>query len=123
MRISDWSSDVCSSDLIPQSVAHPQKHVHSADRPGVNLADVVADFTARRALLQPLPYARDGRFIMAAIARIIDELGLVDDAVDLLMLAPEAALGFEKSVERRVGKESVSTCRSRCLPCHYKKTK
>src|SRR3546814_5506993 len=97
MRISDWSSDVCSSDLqvirdpcdlgnvalgIPQSVAHPQKHVHSADRPGVNLADVVADFTARRALLQPLPYARDGRFIMAAIARIIDELGLVDDAVD-----------------------------------------
>src|SRR3546814_20570240 len=95
MRISDWSSDVCSSDLIPQSVAHPQKHVHSADRPGVNLADVVADFTARRALLQPLPYARDGRFIMAAIARIIDALGLVDDAVDLLMLAHEAEIGFE----------------------------
>src|SRR3546814_20682773 len=79
----------------PQSVAHPQKHVHSADRPGVNLADVVADFTARRALLQPLPHARDGRFIMAALARIIDELGLVDDAIDLLMLAHEAEIGFE----------------------------
>src|SRR3546814_3890683 len=64
-------------------------------RSGVNLADVVADFTARRALLQPLPHARDGRFIMAAIARIIDELGLVDDAIDLLMLAHEAEIGFE----------------------------
>src|SRR3546814_17981673 len=32
---------------------------------------------------------------MAAIARIIDELGLVDDAVDLLMLAHEAEIGFE----------------------------
>src|SRR3546814_4569770 len=84
--------------LVPYTTlvrSHPQKHFHSADRPGVNLADVVSEFTARRALLQPLPHARDGRFIMAAIARIIDELGLVDDAIDLLMLAHEAEIGFE----------------------------
>src|SRR3546814_2511605 len=32
---------------------------------------------------------------MAAIARIIDELGLVEDAIDHLMLAHEAEIGFE----------------------------
>src|SRR3546814_13675782 len=34
----------------------------------------------------------------------------------------EGALKFEdRSEERRVGKECVSTCRSRCSPYHYKK--
>src|SRR5690606_36213216 len=53
-----------------------------------------ADLATRRARLQPLAHARDGRFIVAAIACVIDELGLVDDAVYLLMLAHEAEIGF-----------------------------
>ena len=80
---------------VPQAIAHPQKHVHPADRPSVDFADVGTDFAALGATFQPLPHARDRRFIMAAIARIIDELGLVDDAVDFLVLAHEAEEGFK----------------------------
>src|SRR3546814_2554160 len=40
MRISDWSSDVCSSDLRPQAGAHLLPHAHDQDpvpryRPGL----------------------------------------------------------------------------------------
>ena len=61
----------------------------------MNFADVAANLAARRALFQPLAHTRHGRLIVAAIARIIDELGLVDDAVNLLMRAHEAEIGFE----------------------------
>src|SRR3546814_2152062 len=69
MRISDWSSDVCSSDLV--AIKHAP-------------------------LLQPLG------------ARRHDVLH-----VDLI---EEGILG--RSEERRVGKECVSTCRSRWSPYH-----
>src|SRR3546814_12319762 len=67
MRISDWSSDVCSSDLAARARPH-----HCA-RP--------------------------------------------DDANGLVGVAPAA----RRSEERRVGKECVSTCRSRWSPYHSKK--
>src|SRR3546814_14215207 len=35
---------------------------------------------------------------------------------------PDYLGGYERSEERRVGKECVSTCRSRWSPDHYKKT-
>src|SRR3546814_19724677 len=35
----------------------------------------------------------------------------------------EFAFGDQRSEERRVGKECVSTCRSRLAPYHYKKNK
>src|SRR3546814_1272897 len=67
MRISDWSSDVCSSDLI-----------------------------ARRDL--------DGR------DTYIQQLEVLATVID----TPST----ERSEERRVGKECVSTCRSRWSPYH-----
>src|SRR3546814_17925006 len=57
------------------------------------LADVGPDFAARRAGLQSLAGAFGRGFIVAAIAGVIDEFGLVDDAVNLLMLAHEAEEG------------------------------
>src|SRR3546814_10068805 len=69
MRISDWSSDVCSSDLR-------------------FFADVGGEEALRRHDLQ-------GRALLG------DRLG-----------------GGERSEERRVGKECVSTCRSRWSPYH-----
>src|SRR3546814_14491132 len=64
MRISDWSSDVCSSDL------------------------------------------------QFNVTNLFDELyvGYFGDSLD-----------SSRSEERRVGKECVSTCRSRWSPCHSKK--
>src|SRR3546814_6221599 len=80
MRISDWSSDVCSSDLPqPADAAH--------DR-GVVIVEVHHD----------------------AI-----------DAARLIGRAPGHPQ--RRSEERRVGKECVSTCRSRWLPYHQKKKK
>src|SRR3546814_7145350 len=76
MRISDWSSDVCSSDLAQAFADHGQV--------------VVGRFDRREAArpLQRMP-ARG-----------------------------EAALRQQRSEERRVGKECVSTCRSRWSPYH-----
>src|SRR3546814_13382081 len=97
MRSSDWSSDVCSSDL--QHVRHrgEREQLHAVDQPvevceveGVVLGDrQVADLDA------PLLGEHQPR----------DDVGVV------------------RSEERRVGQECVRTCRSRWSPDHYKKKK
>src|SRR3546814_8898435 len=74
MRISDWSSDVCSSDLGSQVI----------------VADG-ASLSPRR-----ISGAAPGRRPRPAVRRI----------------------GSWRSEERRVGKECVSTCRSRWSPYH-----
>src|SRR3546814_13215289 len=84
MRISDWSSDVCSSDL------------------GRNARTIRAQCPDHR----PRPCA-DGRR-----PRLVPAL-LVRSAADF-----RRAL---RSEERRVGKECVSTGRSRWSPYHLKK--
>src|SRR3546814_3378831 len=66
MRISDWSSDVCSSDLLPYSVL----------------------------------VGADGRMIKQKLGPF--EAGEIER--------------WARSEERRVGKECVSTCRSRWSP-------
>src|SRR3546814_12224674 len=80
MRISDWSSDVCSSDL----------------------GDVnESALAATRARLPWLAVNLATAFISASV------IGLFEASI-------------ERSEERRVGKECVSTCRSRWSPYHYK---
>src|SRR3546814_10337440 len=82
MRISDWSSDVCSSDL----------HLDPLDVEIFLLEQAVMD---QRRVVEA---DRDAR-----IGGRGDRLG------------PDAA---DRSEERRVGKECVSTCRSRWSPYH-----
>src|SRR3546814_5527023 len=74
MRISDWSSDVCSSDLL--NLQPPGKGVK---------------------------HTRQLRYPNHMVARQISNMGHADD---------------RRSEERRVGKECVSTCRSRWSPYH-----
>src|SRR3546814_14670918 len=102
MRISDWSSDVCSSDLG----AFEDRLVV-----GVDADD-------------------EGEVIIApAWRREADELVLwtvegeaVDDAGPAVGRFPgERGLEWVRSEERRVGKACVSTCRSRWSPYHKKK--
>src|SRR3546814_20704583 len=96
MRISDWSSDVCSSDL--NVLMDGDGAVRSAavrdqpQRAGHFLARIALLFVARRDAL----YLRDNPDLEK-----MDRLGL--GAVELAM----------RSEERRVGEEGVSTCRSR----------
>src|SRR3546814_13465134 len=96
MRISDWSSDVCSSDL-DEDVA--QKCVLDVDLAGRRqMENLIEKSHAERGL---------GR-------AQISEMGEEDHEPDRNQV---------RSEERRVGKECVSTCRSRWSPYHYKKNK
>src|SRR3546814_9861291 len=70
MRISDWSSDVCSSDLIGPNVSHGAEQ------------------------------SRCGEHVVRGHFHQMN------------------ALGDRRSEERRVGKECVSTCRSRWSTYH-----
>src|SRR3546814_2463111 len=91
MRISDWSSDVCSSDLL---------------YPG---GPAIGTFTARfgpdNAVLDRFTLRVENS---GAIPRLLDEgVRRLDQAYTRALM---------RSEERRVGKECVSTCRSRCSP-------
>src|SRR3546814_1249404 len=92
MRISDWSSDVCSSDLAK----------------GRELLD-----NALKA--QSLPYKKlQGS---AVLAQVIRETGF-RKAEDFYIALGAGKLQTGRSEERRVGKECVRTCRSRWSPYH-----
>src|SRR3546814_17117306 len=105
MRISDWSSDVCSSDL-PQAF--------------IELAAEVINRTKRLALVDGIKYQRVGVDTFYA-----KELFEQEELTGYLknMLKDTQKYVFERSEERRVGKECVSTCRYRWSPYHKKKKK
>src|SRR3546814_5773968 len=100
MRISDWSSDVCSSDLGLQQQRHPGLPEEGVAKPTAPERD------------NPLGLA-DDESDTAADKRAMDRLrGL--NAVARAHAMNEGA----RSEERRVGKECVSTCGSRWSPYH-----
>src|SRR3546814_20313455 len=97
MRISDWSSDVCSSDLAVEVArevgggARPDGH-HRAGQAGI---------------------AQQARGVHRGRALLLGECGeglLAHRAVAFTLVR------HHRSEERRVGKECVSTCRSRGYP-------
>src|SRR3546814_12206796 len=117
MRISDWSSDVCSSDLI--------------------FADLGAIFEIAVIVASDGAGADIGVRTDADIAEIAQVIGLgaladlglfgFDEITNLCLFAQYGAgaqsrigpdLAPCRSEERRVGKECVSTCRSRWSPSH-----
>src|SRR3546814_20428047 len=101
MRISDWSSDVCSSDLRIERTGDDQSPPHNHERTDGDervmpetakgeLQSVGRDHAFKRQEIEAHRYHRDRQ---------------------------------QRSEERRVGKECVSTCRSRWSPYHYKTKK
>src|SRR3546814_20506828 len=112
MRISDWSSDVCSSDLKPHSAILQNSRATSlllARRAGAYLS-------SHR--LPPLPTAGRWRYrmtklpILAALAAAF----LAQPATAQPASAPRTPVVAHadlRSEERRVGQECVRTCRSR----------
>src|SRR3546814_1207305 len=104
MRISDWSSDVCSSDLFGDLVI-------AADEAG-NGAPVGAYHPAFLVLLDVVDGLRFGIDMIATAASRIVGAVLDRQPVGQFFLG----LCFGRSEERRVGKECVSTCRSRGSP-------
>src|SRR3546814_13887936 len=105
MRISDWSSDVCSSDLAAPEASEPYVIV-GYDLRGDTL-------TAK--FLSP-------EILAAAIAagQLAGEVTEGSFGLDVRLTGSGTEIA-ERSEERRVGKECVSTCRSRWSPYHSKK--
>src|SRR3546814_14979697 len=104
MRISDWSSDVCSSDLL-------------ANR-SMTMALQIAPSAARVEEGERLWAPPEALAANAAVERfrywVNARLGL--DLADYDALWRWSI--DDRSEERRVGKECVSTCRSRWSPNH-----
>src|SRR3546814_16790800 len=117
MRISDWSSDVCSSDLIAlprQQQGTLEYDADAAVRLGDRLA-VDADFTIGRRQ-QAGNHLQQGR--LAATRRTNDDekLAVVDLEVERLQRGDLTVPG--SSEERRVGTGGVGTLRFRREPYH-----
>src|SRR3546814_5463449 len=101
MRISDWSSDVCSSDLPrpDQQMIRRARRERALVHPRFDRFEVRGGEDA----VEP----GDGAAAVEAVARI-------DNAVVRAKIGEAAAARAPfRSEERRVGKESGSTCRSR----------
>src|SRR3546814_12448865 len=101
MRISDWSSDVCSSDL--------------------NIVDV--DLVFDRPPLRNVQHLEPRLILLLALddefrSIRMDRLrGFDAHGIDIHEFLTDPFLDL-RSEERRVGKECVSTCRSRWSPYH-----
>src|SRR3546814_21076082 len=105
MRISDWSSDVCSSDLraFIRAAVSTRMHEHSARRPSPSSA-------------RPADSAKTD-----AQARIICSETLFAGAEVVVVQNRGESYRLRRSAESLVGKECVCTCKSRCSPHHKKK--
>src|SRR3546814_12649308 len=106
MRISDWSSDVCSSDLIEYI-----DETYNAERLTRILSEVADIIGATILNIARQDYDPQG----ASVTMLISEGGHSEGSSG-------EGPGPRRSEERRVGKECVSTCRSRCSTDTYKKT-
>src|SRR3546814_17304696 len=101
MRIRDWSSDVCSSDLLTQLLDRQQTRPQTIVDVVIAVGDLVGAIGELR-LQRGLP-VRQKAFGDVAKLRGARFRTMFEDA-------------FTRSEERRVGKECVSTCRSRWSP-------
>src|SRR3546814_12196037 len=100
MRISDWSSDVCSSDLCAPSGRIQEKSLDILYKMVIGIYEAI-----RRA-----SGCQEGEILMS-FERALCGLGATVSLAALLASAT-------RSDERRGGKECVSTCRSRGSPYH-----
>src|SRR3546814_16137003 len=97
MRISDWSSDVCSSDLL-QALGQVATHAGHATK---------------------------GLFVGGAVGQVQQQIDTIYTGRLHVLSAyaiEQSRKARRRSEERRGGKEGVNTCRSRWSPHHENKT-
>src|SRR3546814_12380978 len=106
MRISDWSSDVCSSDLGQPSEGW--------------MTYGMADLVQRKRMIDDGSSPEEVKRVERAA---LDALLGVCETSACRRQTLLSHFGETRSEERRVGKECVSTCRSRWSPNHSKTKK
>src|SRR3546814_10903995 len=104
MRISDWSSDVCSSDLLTMAATN-RKLVKSYFMP------------AEHAELERL-VLQTGLSASELVRRLFVGRGPLPSVENHQVVRDLMKINADRSAERRVGKECASTCRSRWSPYH-----
>src|SRR3546814_8185563 len=97
MRISDWSSDVCSSDLAPAGAQ----------------TVVVPVLTTSSTIFNTSVIPQS----VSVVCQVIDAPSVLFNPT-VIQIVQSLVLSTSRSEERRVGKECVSTCRSRWSPYH-----
>src|SRR3546814_18216809 len=127
MRISDWSSDVCSSDLFTE-LKRATAHINTA------LSKAVSHAKLNYLMLMMVdPHVHFHVFPRYEGERSARAMTFADaswhgppELSKARKLSGDQIEGLRdwlsgRSAERRVGKECVSTCRSRWTPYPYKK--
>src|SRR3546814_19639487 len=109
MRISDWSSDVCSSDLRLAGL-----------NPSGVICEIMNDDGTMARLPDLIGFAQLHGLKIGTIADLIAYRRRNDNLIDKVVEGEiDSAWGGKfRSEERRVGKEGVSPCRSRWSPYH-----
>src|SRR3546814_14098937 len=110
MRISDWSSDVCSSDLSDERVAATVGGLKVSQLTDDHYRDL-AEFIAFIRKEWGGPPLRAPKFITYPTSYGNSSVRTSGPEYD----------AYQRSEERRVGREGVSTLRSRRAQCHEKK--
>src|SRR3546814_12853545 len=114
MRISDWSSDVCSSDLAAKAAVQE-----------ANVGTIMCSYPRINGT-----YACENSFLLRDVLR--DDWGFRGYVLADYLAAPNAAASFNggldfepwpRSEQRRVGEECVSQCISRWSPDSLHKKK
>src|SRR3546814_18524988 len=145
MRISDWSSDVCSSDLEPEIGRALSTHAASQQGKGWKGRGAAGDSyrgadrgvhgsfalsVIPNLFRDPWTQSAQDRAMSCSwmLKQVQHDEGGEPAHVARLSRPPcpctcangpaRGAAGWRRSEERRVGKECVSTCRSRWSPCH-----
>src|SRR3546814_20497639 len=138
MRISDWSSDVCSSDLGIADAVAPLGTALTETQLGLIWrmvpvpilcfdGDAAGQKAAMRAAMRALPLLRPGfslAFATLPAGQDPDDIVRARGATGFTALLAEAPplverlWAHERSEERRVGDECVGTCRSRGAPAN-----
>src|SRR3546814_14434846 len=105
MRISDWSSDVCSSDLPELFVLHPEGtplYIANEDDNMVTVVDV-----EKGTVLAEVPVGVEPEGMgISPDGRVLGNTSATTNMAPFI----------DRSAERRVGTEGVSRCRSRWSP-------
>src|SRR3546814_13635824 len=122
MRISDWSSDVCSSDLrFPTLLL---RELHHGVVSGVTIGVVGHQIDGLTVLAQRFgQHWRNGLACRISVVAKTESIALAIDAGGFVGAADGGQINgafaiADRSEARRVGKECVSTCRSRGSPGH-----